>query len=223
MKPYYQDDAVTLYLGDCLDILPRLPSVDLVIADPPYTLTMASSIKTSGWGDMMNSAVFYGQILQRTRKLTENKQGAVWVFNNWRGLPVLQKAAYDVEWRIESLLIWDKQWIGPGGSRGLRPSYECVALFCHLDFQLSNRGLPDIWQSPYSSQRLHGHPAEKPEALISRLIQESGGDIVLDPFAGSGTTLAAAKLLGKQAIGIEIEERYCEMIANRLAQQVLTL
>jgi DNA modification methylase len=81
--------------------------------------------------------------------------------------------------------------------------------------------LPDIWQSKWSALKPHGHPAEKPEALIGRLIRESGARSVLDPFAGSGTTLAAARLLGATAIGIEAEERYCEIAAKRLAQGVL--
>ena len=223
MTPYYQDDAVTLYHGDSRDILPSMPSVDLVIADPPYTLGLQSNMKTQGWGDLMNGAMFYEWLLERARKLPINTQGAAWIFNAWRGLPVLMKASYAVEWPITSLLVWDKQWIGPGGQQGLRPSYEVIALFCQPEFQISDRGLPDMWQSPYSSQRPHGHPAEKPEALISKMIQESGSSSVLDPFAGSGTTLAAAKVLGKQAIGVEIEERYCEMIANRLAQSVMAL
>ena len=222
-KPYYEQNGITIYHGDARDVLPSLNGVDLVIADPPYSLTMASSMKTAGWGDLMNSAYFYGFILKQAKRLTVNAQGAAWVFNNWCGLPVLQKASYEEEWPIESVLVWDKQWIGPGGQRGLRPSYELVALFCHDDFQIADRGVPDIWQSPFSSHKPNGHPAEKPLALIKRIILESNPRTVLDPFLGSGTTLVAAHELGRAAVGIEIEERWCELAANRLSQDVMAL
>jgi site-specific DNA-methyltransferase (adenine-specific) len=120
-------------------------------------------------------------------------------------------------------LVWDKEWIGPGGQRGLRPSYEVAALFCQPEFALSNRGLPDIWRSKWSSVKPSGHPAEKPVALLSKIIRESGRGLVLDPFTGSGSTLVAAKAEGCEAIGIEIEERYCEIAAKRLEQEVLPL
>ena len=103
----------------------------------------------------------------------------------------------------------------------MRPSYEVVALFCHDGFSLENRGLPDIWQVQSSSHKPTGHPAEKPVLLMHRMIAESGRDVVLDPFMGSGSTLLAAKMLGRQAIGIEMEERYCEMAALRLSQEVM--
>ena len=220
--PYYDDGQITIYLGDCLDILPTLASVDLVVADPPYSFGLASTFaegKAGSWGDMMNNARWYASWLKECRRLTSARQGAAWVFNSWRSFPVLARAAMETPWPIESLLIWDKQWIGPGGMRGLRPSYEMVALFAQPDFALANCGLPDIWQSMWSAVKPSGHPAEKPAALISRLISESGDDGA--PFMGSGTTLRAAKDLGRRAIGIEIEERYCEIAVKRLAQEVL--
>jgi DNA modification methylase len=177
--------------------------------------------KSGGWGDLMNSAAWYAIWIQEAKRLTANEQGAMWVFNSWRSFPVLARAAYEARWGIESLMVWDKEWIGPGGQRGLRPSYEPAALFCHSEFELANRGLPDIWRSKWSSQKPHGHSAEKPESLIKRMIQESGGGLVLDPFMGSGTTLASAKSAGTNAIGIEIEERWCEVAAKRLEQGVL--
>jgi len=169
----------------------------------------------------MNSATWYASWLSECHRLTANHSGAAWIFNSWRSFPILAKAAHDARWPIESLLVWDKQWIGPGGSRGLRPSYELVALFAHPGFAITDRGLPDIWQSKWAALKPHGHPAEKPEALVGRLIRESDAQHVLDPFCGSGTTLAAARLLGVTAVGIEAEERYCEMAAQRLSQGVL--
>ena len=222
-KPFYEDKHAVLYHGDCREILPELSSVDLVVADPPYTIGMRSSKKMEGWGDLMNGSIFYEFLLKEFLRLTLNRQGAVWMFNSWRGFPILSKASYGVEWPIESLLVWDKEWIGPGGQKGLRPSYELIALFCQPEFRITNRSLPDIWQCKIGSYKPSGHPAEKPLALLVRLITESSAGTILDPFAGSGTTLVAAKSLGQKSIGIEIEERYCEMTASRLSQESLGL
>jgi len=228
MKPYYQDELATIYHADCMEALGKLresgENFDLVVADPPYTTGIASfgeNTKASGWGDIMNSAHFNAAWLRECCRLLEVKQGAAWVFNSWRSLPILARASYEIAWEIKSLLVWDKECIGPGGPQGLRPSYELVALFVHKEFVIANRGLPDIWRSKWGSYKPHGHPAEKPVSLVSRIIRESGATCVLDPFCGSGTTLEAAKLLGVPAVGIEIEERWCEVAAKRMAQTVL--
>lgn len=229
MKPYYEDASVVIYHGDCREILPTLGGVGLVVTDPPYVFGLASTHqegKAGGWGDLMNNASFYASWLSQCRKLTDARQGAVWVFGSWRSFPVLARASFEVSWPIESLLVWDKEWIGPGGARGLRPSYELVALFAQPAFGLVNRGLPDIWRSKWAGAKEH-HPAEKPVPLLSRLIRESAGHFpeidgkVLDPFMGSGSTLVAAKREGWRAIGIEIEERHCEIAARRCSQDVL--
>lgn len=228
MKPYYEDtrSGIVIYHGDCREILPTVDSVRLVVTDPPYVFGIASTAqegKAGGWGDLMNSAAWYALLLREFKRLTANQQGAAWVFNSWRSFPVLARAAYEAQWAIESLMVWDKQWIGPGGQRGLRPSYELSALFAQADFAIGNRGLADIWPCKWSSLKPSGHPAEKPVDLLARIIRESGQGDVLDPFLGSGSTLVAAKKEGRRAIGIEIEERYCEIAARRLSQEVLQL
>lgn len=225
MKPYYEHAGITIYNADCREVLPHIGQVDLVLTDPPYTFGIASTAqegKAGGWGDLMNSSIFYESWLSECKRLTANTQGAAWVFNSWRSFPVLARAAYAISWPIESLMVWDKCWIGPGGSRGLRPSYELAALFVQPQFSIPNRGIPDIWRCQWSSVKPNGHPAEKPPDLMVRMIRESGSrDLILDPFMGSGTTLVAAKQLGRRAIGIEIEEKYCEIAAKRLQQEML--
>ncbi len=232
VTPYYEDDLVTIYHGDCREVLPTLSGVGLVVTDPPYTFGLASTNqegKAGGWGDLMNNALFYGAWLAEARKLTDSRQGACWVFNSWRSFPVLARASFEIGWPVCSLLVWDKQWIGPGGSRGLRPSYELVALFAHEGFQIPDRGVPDIWQCQWASQRPNGHAAEKPVDLLGRLIRESTpkdihcAGAVLDPFCGSGSTLVAAKREHRRSVGIEIEERWCEVAARRCSQDVLNL
>src|SRR5690606_35109727 len=161
----------------------------------------------------------YRQCAERLRP-----EGAIWTFCNWRSLPVVMKAAIDADLSLASTLVWHKDWIGPGGSVGLRPSHDLVALLPMSQFVIPDRGLPDVWTEPWASHKPSGHPAEKPENLLSRLLLASGSiGPVLDPFMGSGTTLAAAKRLGLEAIGIETEERWCEYAAQRLSQRVLAL
>ena len=224
MMPYYDHAGITIYHGDCREVLPEMRTVALIVTDPPYVFGIASTMqegKAGGWGDLMNSAAWYALLLREFARITANANGAAWVFNSWRSFPVLARAAYEAQWPITSLMVWDKEWIGPGGSVGLRPSYELVALFARPDFALANRGLPDIWRSKWCGHKPNGHPAEKPTQLLARIIRESGAGDVLDPFMGSGSTLIAAKAEGRSAIGIEIEERYCEIAAERLSQEVL--
>ena len=222
MKPYYEQDGITIYHGDCREVLVDIGRVDLVIADPPYGINTKSDGqgKLSPWADLCNASLWYELWISSVRSRMSNN-GALWSFLNWRSLVTFQKASCAIGWPITSLLVWDKDWIGPGGSQGLRPSYEMVALFAGTDFSIDDRGIPDIKKSAWCGHKPSGHPAEKPLELVKWIIEISGGDLVLDPFMGSGTTLRAAKDLGKRAIGIEIEERFCEMAANRLAQGVL--
>jgi len=225
MKPYYEHDGIAIYHGDALDILPTLPRVDIAVTDPPYVIGAVSAgnlgTKAGGWGDMMNSARWfrdwYAMVHERL-----NRTGALWTFCNWRSLPVVMRAAADASWSVASVLVWHKDWIGPGGPVGLRPAYELVALLPHADFAIPNRGIPDVWTHRWAGFKPTGHPAEKPVPLLSRLLATSGTTgTVLDPFMGSGSTLRAAKNLGLPAIGIEAEERYCDMAARRLGQEVM--
>lgn len=230
MTPYFERDGVSIFHGDSLDLLPQLRggSVDLVVTDPPYVIGAVSAgtlgTKAGGWGDMMNSSRWFRDWYAMCRRLLK-PTGALWTFCNWRSLPVVMKAAADAEWSVASVLVWHKDWIGPGGSVGLRPSYELVALLPMPGFAIPDRGLPDFWTEPWASFKPTGHPAEKPVALLRRIIRASGlsEGVVLDPFAGSGSTLRAALDLSVGAIGIEAEERWCEVAARRLEQAVLPL
>ena len=225
LEPYYDSDGITLYHGDCLEILPEIAtdSVGLVVADPPYGINTKSDGygKLNPWADLLNSALFYKTWIAEARRVL-NHNGALWSFLNWRSMVSFQKTSCDLSWPITSLLVWDKEWIGPGGMAGLRPSYELVALWAQPEFAIENRGLPDVIRSKWSGNKPTGHPAEKPPHLIKWLVEISGGDgMVLDPFSGSGTTLRASKDAGRPAIGIEVDERWCEYTARRLAQKVL--
>ncbi len=228
MTPYYEQDGITIYHGDALDMLPTMPddSVCAVVTDPPYVLGSASTRRgeraQSPVADWTNAARWYRDWLSHAMRVSRD-DAPVWAFGNWRTLPVIEMAVQSLARRITSVLVWDKEWIGVGSPNGLRCSYELAFLLGGPEFAVSDRTMPDIWRERWASSRPSGHPQEKPVALLARMIVLAPDGIVLDPFMGSGTALVAAKQLGRRAIGIEIEERYCEIAAKRLAQCVLPL
>lgn len=208
---------------DCLEGLKEIPdgSVDLIVTDPPYMLTQVSATKgkIDPWADWINASYWYTEWIKEARR-TLKPTGGMWTFLNWRSLVTFQRAACAANWPIESLLVWDKEWIGPGGKKGLRPSYELCALFCGPDFAIPNRGLADIQRFKWSSVKPHGHPAEKPEALVRWLIEQSApmGSTVLDPFMGSGTTAEACIRTGRNFIGFELNPEYHAIAQQRVAE-----
>ena len=228
-KPYYSDDRVTLYHGDALEVLPTITAgtIDACVTDPPYVIGAVSAgnmaSKAGGWADMMNSALWFAEWYRMVDR-TLRHDASFWTFCNWRSLPVVMNSALRAELPVTSLMVWDKEWIGPGGPQGLRPSYELCALMAKPGFAIPNRGVADIWRHKTGGHKPNGHPAEKPVGLVSRILTTCAlkpGQTVLEPFAGSGTTAIAATALGLNCIAIEAEEKYCELIAKRLDQGVL--
>lgn len=228
-EPYYDEGGVTIYHGDAMEILPTLErgTASAVVTDPPYVIGAVSAgnmaSKSGGWADMMNSSGWFRDWYREVDRLL-HRRGSFWTFLNWRSQPVVMRAALDAGLPITSMMVWDKQWIGPGGVQGLRPSYELVALLAQPDFAVKDRGIPDVWQHKVGSYKATGHPAEKPEKLVRRILatcELEPGELVLDPFLGSGTTAVAAKALGLRFVGIEAEESNCAMAVGRLAQGLL--
>jgi len=205
MKPYYQDDAVTLYCGDCREILPELPKHDLLLTDPPYGIGYAGSMKlgqsrfgwkqhAGGWDE--------SRPCDKTVLLSVNAchKAIVWGGNFF---PVLGVSA--------GWLVWNK--VQRNFSMGEAELAWTSFLNSIRVFDLS-RGqcISDGKQ----------HPTQKAMSLMRWCLGFAPDAItILDPFAGSGTTGVAAKLEGRKATLIELEERYCEITAKRLAQGVL--
>ena len=98
-----------------------------------------------------------------------------------------------------------------------------VAIFGSDGYAIADRSVPDVWSEYWPSGSCVNHPAEKPVALISRILQVAGATSVVDPFMGSGTTLCAARNLGIEAVGIEAERRYCDVAIERLAQTAMPI
>lgn len=222
-KPYYDDgNGIVIYHGDCLEILPTLSLVDAIITDPPYALpTMIAQGRevTRNVGDLSMIETAFRVHARAWRKALK-PSGRCFIFCDGTSYPSLFRAAYG-EFQT-ALLVWDKGRIGMG--REFRKSHELI-LHCWLsDTEQFGDGIgrPDILKfSPVPSDKRE-HPAEKPVDLVKELLRVCAGTVV-DPCMGSGTTLRAAKDLGRKCIGIEIEEKYCEIAVKRLAQEVLPL
>lgn len=212
------EGTATIYLDDCMEILKDLPQVRAVITDPPYSLNITSNPSKIDLLTARAAATgWYVSWLSACReKLTPD--GCLWTFLNWRGLGALLKASGVIDWKIQSVAVWHKDAPGTCGKQQLRPTYELIALFAMPDFVMENRSFRDVIYCKYGSYRPHGHPTEKPENLMSTLIENSTkeGDTVLDPFMGSGTTGAAALKIGRRFIGVEHNPKYFEIARARL-------
>lgn len=215
----------TLYLGDCLEVLPELKpmSVDAVIVDPPYMIGAMSigdaRAKTGTWADMENSAYWYAAWMEQARRALK-QDGFMCVFGNWRSIPTLLFASSKIKQPVDSMLVWDKEWIGPAGPRQLRPTYEIVMFAGMPEAKIDNRNASDIFRCTW--QAVHckttEHAAEKPVALMRHLVMltTQPGDVILDCFLGSGTTGVAALAEDRRFIGIEREPDYFDIACRRI-------
>lgn len=227
MTPYYQDEAVVLYHGDCREILPQIGKVEHVMSDPPYSDTTHEGARTgdrANAGVLVNFAATSAEEIRSVLSLCRVQRWAVLTVDWQHVLPL--KMNPPVGWRF----VRHGAWVKPNGTpqfTGDRPAqgWEAVAI---LHAGVSGRmkwnggGLPAVW----THCKVAGlHPTGKPEPLLLDWVQmfTDPGETILDPFAGSGTTLVAAKRLGRKVIGIELNEAYCEVAAKRLSQGALPL
>ena len=219
--PYYQDNYVTLYHGDCREVLPQLDvTVDLLATDPPYGLDIGYGRTALGVrrieGDL-DDALLTGVLADCDHLMAEDSWASV--FCGYTHSGKVQEAAAAAGWRVKTVIVWDKAM--PSLGEGIRNQHELAVL--------AKRGNPsetftggNVWRITRERGRPE-HPHMKPQALMTRLVgyYSPPGGVVLDPFSGSGSTLVAAMTLGRKAIGIEFDERYCELIAKRLEQPAL--
>lgn len=223
MKPYYQDESCTIYHGDCREVLPTLPKVDLVLTDPPYAPETHAGARSHK--DVNSASIDFAPISDAFMRewLGVVKCGA-WVLAtvDWRHIPELE-ANPPCGLRFVRFGVWVK----PNGApqfTGDRPAtgWEAVAILHggtgRMEWNGGGNRAVWIWNVEHGD-----HPTQKPIGLIQQWVRlfSNDGDLILDPFMGSGTTLVAAKRLGRRAIGIEIEEKYCEIAVERLRQQTL--
>ena len=222
-NPYYQDDAVIIYHADCRDILPLIPdkSIDLVLTDPPYFLPntqfrpemrMASRM----WSNFTFAQTAFEQYLKLF--LSKAKDDfEFYLFTDEVSYAVVYPLLYSHFYQSK-LIVWNKQSIGLGGK--WRRQFELL-IYSFIGNPQCNGNHADILNCKRVKDK--GHPYQKPEELVRQIIELSQFDLILDPFLGSGTTAYCAKKLNRKCIGIEIEEKYCEIAAKRCSQTVMRL
>ena len=231
MKPYYADDRVTLYHGDCREVLAEMGagpagecSVSAVITDPPYTERTHAKARTPERSGVSAFAPI------TDRDLRDILSDCAYLSTGWVVSTLDYRHAVEFDnhppkgLKVQRLGVWVKTNPTPQLS-GDRPAqgWESIA-YMHRDDRRSKwngGGSHGNFVSPIPPPE--GHPTAKPLPMVRQWVQwfTAPGDLILDPFAGSGTTLRAALDEGRRAIGVELDEAYCEVIAKRLAQDVL--
>lgn len=224
MSLYYQDDFVTLYHGDCLTEHREWLDADVLVTDPPYGVAYVSNRAIGKRGPSIA-----GDDTTKARDA---------VLSAWGDNPALAFGRWDVP-RPEgtkSRLVWDKNLMGTGdlSSPWGSSDEEIYVLGGWPPVKPGGRaregGTPARHHSVIRVQALApgaanrpDHPTPKPVPLMEYLISKCPPGVVADPFSGSGATLVAAKNQNRRAVGVELEERYCEIIAKRLSQDLLEL
>jgi site-specific DNA-methyltransferase (adenine-specific) len=231
-KPFYQDDWATIYCADCRDIIPLLPNVDLILTDPPYGINFHSNHTKNHdriIGDKFDEWI---KLLPEMLKLFHtvlSDTGCCCCCCCCGGGKTPVTAIFTMEaikhFNLIQTLVWRK-FIGLGWR--YRPAYENIVVLSkdkdNYNFYDTSKSCSNVIEGinqdiPDSEE----HPTQKPVPLMAKLINIHSleNHLVLDPFMGSGTTLRAAKDLHRKSIGIEIEEKYCEIAVKRLRQEVL--
>ena len=203
MKPYYQDDWATIYHGDCRDVLPLLGHVNLIVTDTPYGVGVK-------YGNFDDSPEYLDSVV----------------------VPVIQTCIKNYERVVltpGNKFAWKYPkpddigvWYNPAGTGFGKWGFNLAHLILYYGNDPYPNKMPSSVSGVFDREGQGGHPCPKPLKFIIWQINRASllTDIILDPFMGSGTSLVAAKQLNRKAIGIEIEEKYCEISARRLAQEV---
>lgn len=211
MSLYYQDEHVTLYHGDCLTEHREWLDADVLVTDPPYGMSYES-----GWVKGRASQAIAGDNSVHVR---DEALAA------WGSRPAIAFGKWNVPRppNVRARLIWSK-----GDDPGMgdlnfpwgNSDEEIYVLGCGFSGKRGPNVL--VHNKPPVSNR-EAHPTPKPVPLMERLIEKCPAGVIADPFSGSGATLLAAKNLGRKVIGVELEERYCEIVAKRCQQEVLDI
>lgn len=215
-----------VWLGDCLELMKNIPdkSVDLVLTDPPYNIARENNFHTVGragidFGEWDKDADIFSYIKDCSRVL--KKDGSLIIFNDWKNLGDIVKVAESHAFVTKDMLRLEKTNPMPRNrDRRYITDYECAAWFTMSNAKwIFNRQDPNYQRPKFVCSIDKGlHPTQKSLKLMEDLIKihSNPNQIIVDCFAGSGTTLLAAKNLGRQFIGIEKEQEYYDIILERL-------
>lgn len=245
MKPYFEEGGIAIYHGDCRDVVATLGpgAIAGTITDPPYSsggqfrsdrsnrsaqdkyLDSDRALLPDFSGDNRDQRGFLAWAgLWMADVLRVSVSGApLLCFTDWRQLPTMTDAVQCGGWNWQGLFVWDKRNGRPQKNRPTQ-SLEYVVYGVAGQVRQDPYVCPPaiiVGRVPPTAQRQH--VTEKPVEAIAQLLPLVHGDPIFDPFMGSGTALVAAKNAGRRAIGVELEERYCEIAAKRLSQGVLDI
>lgn len=226
-KVLHESSRCTIVWGDCADLIGTLPTADLLVTDPPYGVKWNSGRNGGRFGPLLgdDGTLDVPGLLGALARAHLRRARHAYVFG-YR--PAQLSEAMQLGGTAE--LIWDKGVMGPGRLESpWGPQHEVVAFGVHDQSAVGRAqgggrlaarlrsGSVLRYQRPHAA-RVTRHPTEKPVALMRELIESSSrqGDLVLDPFAGSGATLVAAILAGRRAYGIELDHRYAELAVERV-------
>lgn len=227
MTPYYQDSAVTIYHGDCREVVPSLGRFDLLLTDPPYGIACGidgkrtDARRKSKMGITDEGIAVYGKSVA-----PKTDYG----FSEWDVIPVEQEFLLSLISACDKAVIWGGNYYPLAPCKGWLVWDKQNDGNCFADGELAwnTLGCPmrikrHLWNGMLRvGKEARHHPTQKPLALMTWCIGLAGdAQTILDPFAGSGTTGRAAKDLGRKAVLIEREEKYCEIAARRMGQEVL--
>lgn len=212
MKPYYEHAGITIYHGDCREVLPGLDAVDAIITDPVWPNCPEGLLQ--GWQDPRGLFQSMLELAPPAKRLavilrSDSDPRFLSVIDEKWPFVCMQALRYTIPMYVGRVLGGTEIVYGFGEPIPCKPGQRLIPMWSRKE-------------QHYGKARI-GHPCSRHPAHIRWVLRwwsEPSGT-VLDPFMGSGTTVLAAKLMGQPAIGIEIEERYCEIAAKRLAQEVL--
>lgn len=221
-------EGVTLYLGDCLPILPTLDSVDHVLTDPPYEDELHQAIgriRRNDGREMIKSLGFDGINSSRSeiaKALVEVSNGWALIFSLAEGVRAWRDDLQASGAKWDTVLCWVKpdsapRFNGQGAARGFE---NCISVWCAAGYRSWNGGgKRGVYTHCVNTNRHGEHPTEKPIPLMMELVADftNRGQTILDPFMGSGSTGVAAVKLGRRFTGIEIEERYFDISCRRIS------
>ncbi len=216
MNPYYEQDGITLYHGDCRDVLRGIPpqSANMALTDPPYLVGYKGR-----WGSRQGAIAGDAEaswlapvFVELWRVLV--RDALCFTFYGWPHADAFMTVWKLIGFKPISQIVCVKNVWGLGYFT--RNQHECAYLLAKGKPPKPTKAISDVL--PRKRVRKAQHPNQKPIEPIARLVEAytARSDCIIDPFAGSGTTLLAARMLGRRAIGIELEERYCEIAAERL-------